>query len=179
MGRGSFVLVDFATARGGIKPQGILYCCQIGNVHPSVKAVLPSAGLIWDRKPRLERVFCISECLPCLGRVSADLCNSPLQDIAVQRRILILHGLIHMSLFVSSAISFFPVRPLLYPLDSARASSSLAVTFLFVMTAENAAVGRARKATTRRRKGAEAGCRPYEHGRRGLHALQIPVCRVH
>jgi hypothetical protein len=38
----------------------------------------------------------------------------------------------------------------LYPLDSARASSSSAVAFLFIMMAEKAAVGRARKGAKER-----------------------------
>jgi len=57
-------------------------------------------------------------------------------------------------LFVSSVV-FFSVRPLLYPLDSAQASSSSAVTFLSAITAENAAVGRAKR--RRRRLGFVVG----------------------
>lgn len=52
-----FVLVDLATARSDMKAEETLCRYQIGRVHPFAETVLPSAGLIRDQEPLLERVI--------------------------------------------------------------------------------------------------------------------------
>ena len=80
-----------------------------------MEPVLPGAGLIGDRELSLERVLCISESVHLFGRVSTDVCNGceilmP-SDIAVQRRVLTLFGLVYVSLVISSAV-FLLLDPL-------------------------------------------------------------------
>jgi hypothetical protein len=42
---GSEFLDDFAAARSDVKMEEILYCYQIGSVHPFTETLLPGAGL--------------------------------------------------------------------------------------------------------------------------------------